>query len=61
MDYFNMLYGPTYMTLVRYFRVRVHVYDKKAAQQEMNEKVLIDLTLAVKTREEMGLEPFIST
>jgi len=27
----------------------------------MNEKVLIDLTLAGKTREEMGLEPFTCT
>jgi len=61
MDYFNILNGPTYMTLVRHFWVRAHVYDKKAAQQEMDEKVLIDPTLAGKTREEMGLEPFIST
>jgi len=49
------------MTLVRHFWVRAHVYDKKAAQQEMDENVLIDPTLAGKTREEMCLEPFIST
>jgi len=61
MDYFNMLNGPTYMSLVRHFWVRAHVYDRKAAKQEMDEKVLIDPTLAGKTREEMGLEPFIST
>jgi len=61
MDYFNMLNGPTYMSLVRNFWVRANVFDKKAAQQEMDEKVLIDLTLANKTREEMGLEPFIIT
>ena len=51
MDYFNMLNGITYMSLVRHFWVRAHVYDKKAAQQEMDEKVLIDPTL-----EEIGLE-----
>jgi len=50
MDYFNMLNGPTYMTLVRHFWVRAHVYDKMAAQQEMDEKVLIDSSLAGKTR-----------
>jgi len=61
MDYFNMLNGPTCMSLVRHFWVRAHVYDKKAAQQEMDEKVLIDPTLTGKTREEMGLEPLIST
>jgi len=61
MDYFNMLKGPTYMSLVRHFWVRAHVYDRKATQQEMDEKVLIDPTLAGKTREEMGLKPFISS
>jgi len=61
MDYYNLLNGPTYMTLARHFWVRAHVYDKKAAKQEMDEKVLIDPTLAGKTREEMGLEPFIGT
>ena len=61
MDYFNLLNGPTYMSLVRHFWVRAHVYDRKAAKQEMDEKVMIDPTLAGKTREEMGLEPFIGT
>jgi len=37
------------------------VYDRKAAQLEMDEKVLIDPTLAGKSREEMGLEPFTCT
>jgi hypothetical protein len=61
MDYFNMLNGPTYKNLIRHFWVRAQVYDHKAAQLEMAEKVLIDLALAGKTREEMGLEPFIVT
>jgi len=60
-SYFKMLNGPTYMNLIRYFWVRAHVYDKKAAKMEMDEKVLIDPSLAGKTIEEMGLEPFTCT
>jgi len=58
MDYFGMLNGPTYLTLVRHFSVRAQIYDMKASQLEMDEKVLIDPSLQGKTREEMGLEPF---
>ena len=58
MDYFDMLNGPTYLTLVRHFWVRAQIYDLKASQLEMDEKVLIDPSLEGKTREEMGLEPF---
>jgi len=61
MSYFDMLNGPTYVNLKRHFWVRAFVYDKKAAQQEMDEKVLIDPTLVDKSREEMGLEPFTCT
>ena len=60
-NYFDMLNGPTYMNLVRHFWVIAQVYDRKAAQLEMDEKVLIDPSLAGKTREEMGLEPFTVT
>jgi len=60
-NYFDMLNGPTYMNLVRHFWVRAQVYDRKAAQLEMDEKVLIDPSLAGKIREEMGLEPFTVT
>jgi len=58
MDYFGMFNGPTYLSLVRHFWVRAQVYDRKASQLEMDEKVLIDPSLQGKTREEMGLEPF---
>jgi len=58
MDYFGMLNGTTYLTLVRHFWVRAQFYDLKASQLEMDEKVLIDPSLKGKTREEMGLEPF---
>ena len=37
------------------------MYDRKAAQLEMDEKVLIDPSLTGKSREEMGLEPFTVT
>ena len=57
MDYFGMLNGPTYLTLVRHFWVRAQIYDRKASQLEMDAKVLIDPSLQGKTREEMGLEP----
>ena len=52
------IYGPTYLTLVRHFWVRAQLYDQKAAQLELEEKVLIDPSLKGKTHEEMGLEPF---
>jgi len=57
--YFNMLNGPTYENLVRNFWVRASVYDKHDAKEEMDEKILIDPSLARKSREEMGLEPFV--
>jgi len=34
MEYFNMLNGPTYKTLVRHFWVRAHIYDRNAAKLE---------------------------
>ena len=60
-SYFDMSNGPTYMNLIRHFWVGAHVYDRKVAQLEMDEKVLIDPTLAGKSREEMGLKPFTCT
>jgi len=56
--YFCMLNGPTYVELVKHFWVRAEIYDLKASQMEMEEKILIDPSLQGKTREEMGLEPF---
>ena len=49
------------MNLVRHFWVRAQVYDRQAAQLEMDEKILIDPSLKGKTREKMGLEPFTCT
>ena len=59
--FFSPSNGPTYEYLVRHFWVRAHVYDKKTAQLKMEEKVLIDPSFAGKSREEMGLEPFVDT
>jgi len=59
--YFSMLNGPTYESLVKHFWVRASVYDKHAAKLEEDQKVLIDPSLEGKTREEMGLEPFVAT
>ncbi|KEH19771.1 hypothetical protein MTR_8g468090 [Medicago truncatula] len=61
MDFFKMLNGPTYTSLVRQFWVRVHVDDKHAAKLEETEKIQIDPTLEGKSREETGLEPFRCT
>jgi len=60
-DYFRMLNGPTYLSLVRHFWVRAQVYDRKAAQLELDENILLDPSLQGKTREEIGLEPFRGT
>jgi len=59
--YFTMLDGPTYENLVRYFWVRVEIYDKNVARLEEHEKVLIDPSVEGKTREELGLKPFTET
>ncbi|RHN45415.1 hypothetical protein MtrunA17_Chr7g0230881 [Medicago truncatula] len=61
MEYFKMLNGPKYQTLVRHFWVRAHVYDKIVAKLEVTEKILIDPTLEGKSREEMGSKPFVCT
>jgi len=57
--YFDMLNGPTYENMVRHFWVRAYVYDKHSDEQEMDEKILIDTSLARKSREEMSLEQFV--
>jgi hypothetical protein len=58
MDYFTMLNGPTYEALVRLFWVRASIYNRAASEAEEKQKVLLDPTLAGKTREEKGLEPY---
>jgi len=52
-EYLNMINGPTYLTLVRHFWVRAEIYDLKASQLEMEEKILINPSLQGKSREEM--------
>ena len=61
LPYFKLLNGSTYKALVRNFWVRASIYDKKAAEEEERNLVLLYPELAGKTREEMHLEPFNGT
>ena len=54
--YFDMLNGPTYVTLVKDFWARAEVYDLEAALAEEDDIVIRNPTLRGKTREEMGLK-----
>jgi hypothetical protein len=58
MDYFTMFNGPTYEAFVRHFWVWASIFNGAASEAEERQKVLLDPTLAGKTREEMGLEPY---
>jgi len=59
--YFEMLNGPTYVTLVKDFWVRAEVYDVDAAKDEELKAVIRDPSLRGKTWKEMGLESFRQT
>jgi len=59
--YFEMLNGPTYVTLVKDFWVRAEIYDVDAAKDEELKAVIRDPSLRGKTRKEMGLESFRQT
>ena len=52
--YFHMLTGPTYVELVKDFRVRAEVYDKEASMNEEIQAVINNPSLKGKTSEEMG-------
>jgi len=60
-SYFDMLNGPTYVTLVKDLWVRAEVYDVDAAKDEELRAVIKDPSLRGKTRQEMGLESFRQT
>ena len=59
--YFDMLNGPTYVTLVKDFWDRAEVYDLEAALTEEDDIVTRNPTLGGKTREEMSLKSFKQT
>jgi len=59
--YFEMLNGPTYVTLVKDFWVRAEVYDVETAKEEEIKAVIRDPSLKGKTRQEMGLDSFKQT
>ena len=56
--YFDMLNGPTYVTLVKDFWDRAEVYDVEAALAEEDEAMIRNPSLRGKTRQEMGLKSF---
>ena len=59
--YFDMLNGPTYVTLVKDFWARAELYDLEAALAEEDDTVIRNPTLRGKTRQEMGLKSFRQT
>jgi len=59
--YFDMLNGPTYVSLVKDFWARAEVYDLEAALAEEDDTVIRNPTLRGKKREEMGLKSFNQT
>jgi len=46
---------------VKHFWVRASIYDKHAAKLDEQHKVLVNPSLEGKSRDEMGLEPFVDT
>jgi len=59
--YFDMLNGPTYVTLVKDLWVRAEVYNVEAAKKEEIKAVIRDPSLKGKTRHEMSLDSFKQT
>jgi hypothetical protein len=61
-DYFDMLNGSIYPYLVKDFWLRAEVFDKDAANRELQAKIEEDPEKNKgKSREELGLEPFTGT
>ena len=58
---FEMLNGPTYVTLVKDFWIRAEVYDVEVALNEEDKAMIRNPSLRGKTRQEMGLESFKQT
>jgi len=59
--YFDMLNGPTYVTLVKDLWARAEVYDLEAALAEEDDTVIRNPNLRGKTRQKMGLKSFRQT
>jgi len=59
--YFDMLNGPTYVTLVKDFWVRAEVYDLEVTLDEEDKAMIRNPSLRGKTRQEMDLESFRQT
>jgi hypothetical protein len=62
MNYFEMLNGDIYPTLVKDFWLRAEVYDRESARRELEAKIAEDPENNIgKSRSELGLEPFSGT
>jgi len=61
LPYFDMLNGPTYVTLVKDFWTMAEVYDVEAALDEEDKAMIRNPSLRGKTRQEMGLDSFRQT
>jgi hypothetical protein len=62
MYYYDLLNGPIYPYLVKDFWLRAEVYDRDAANRELQTKIDEDPEKNQgKSREELGLEPFTGT
>jgi len=59
--YFDMLNGPTYVTLVKDFWARAEVFDIESVLAEEDEAMIRNPSLRGKTRQEMGLKFFRQT
>lgn len=58
MNFFDMLNGPTFPYLVKYFQVRVEVFDEGVAAIEESQKIAENKDFKGKSRDEMGLNQF---
>lgn len=56
--YFKMLFGATYINLVKNFWVRAEVYDRKASEEEEAEIIFKKTRMKGKSKEEMGLTKY---
>ena len=60
-NYFKMLNGPIYNSLVKHFWLRAEVFDVKAAHEELEQYYIEDESRRAKTRKQVGLPEFKGT
>ena len=60
-NYFKMLNGPVYNSLVKHFWLRAEVFDEKSAHEELEQHYIEDESRRGKTRKQLGLPEFKGT